>query len=560
MRSGRQSNQRHRHFRIGSGVLDLLWLPESRESAAGVLTRWRDLSGLGHHGTPAGSPAVDETGVPGVRFNGAGQYINCALSGDDQPSTWFVLKRTVTPNLGDRATIVEVSDTGGAFRGTELLELYGSAGSVRDRTLDDGSASYVVAAPKTQLMLNRADFGASERVLLEDGKWKVSSAVPAGAARAAVYCRVGQRLDGAKPWDGVVCAVVRYRGSVSLLEREYIERLLLARASLSLPFSWVAAPDASNPTSDPLSNLPPVLEAIVGRPTTVHESSIHLRDGRTPAIVVTSDLPLDTSTYGAITVTPPAAGDYTLSFTEGAHTYSTTVRAAAMLAPGAAQRVILAVGDSITRRGASGWLADLQVELGARALFVGTQGPATNYHVMHEGHDSWLWATFNSVASPFWSGGVLDVAAYLALLAAPPDVILWSAGQNGYYSVGLPGLDAAITVEHAHLDTLIAAFSAELPDVIHGVSTAYPLGADLSIWGSAAAWYTMRTKANRYARATLAHFGGREAENIIIRGGAHVGIDPVRGYDPDLIHPNSAPGGRDLARAELAWLVAHGGW
>ncbi len=560
---GLGSRTRSTWWTAPSATLKLLFLPTSIQSTAGVVTGWTDLSGNGYHATATGSPVLETSDfVPGVLFDGVDDRLDGSIVMPDQPCTIFLIKKQITNPVGTRAIVFEMSDAG-YNRSTTMLHLFGSA-AARQCQKDNGNASYVFGS--SAVVLHRCEYDVNGRAIHENGRSKGSEVNVSTPIRTAAVYRFGQWLSAqGGPWNGVIYAVAIYAGTMSLSDKERIQRQLLSLAGIAQPFSWpiTAATDVA---SDPRFILPATIPAIVGRPLEIWKDSVHYRDGADASQVATGDLLFDSAPSDRWAVTPPAAGSYALTIAESGFSASTTIQAVEMLAPGAPLRRILWVGDSNTARAGSGWIELIGNELGAsRAEMVGTRGPNTAYTYKHCGVDSSTWVQWGTsatlaggVANPMFNGGVLDIVHFLTLLANPPDVIMWTLGQNDAYSAAEgAALETAIDNAFAAAEILIAAFAAELPAVKHALAMNFPLAMDPAAgWGTAAARLPYRRKVHRWAERVLESFGDREDENIFVVP-TFFQVDPIRGYTPDTIHPNSIPGHQQIAAAFLAWLVAH---
>ncbi len=355
-----------------------------------------------------------------------------------------------------------------------------------------------------------------------------------------------------------------YAGAMSLLDKERVQSQLLDLAGLADPFKWPldAATDLED---DPRFILPEVIPAIVGRKVEIWKDSVHYRNGTDATQSATSDLTLGRCTSDRWTVTPTIAGEYDFTVTEGEFTAATMIDAIPMLAVDATKKRIVWIGDSNTARAGSGWIEYIGNELGsARVEMVGSLGPNSTYTYKHEGRDSWTWApavgsagSYNRAGSPFFNGGgSLDVAGYLLSLANLPDFMMWTLGQNDVYLATEGTLEAAITAAFVEAELLLAAFTAELPTVKHGLAMNFPMNMDpASGWDTAASRLIARRKVHRYVERLIEQFGDREDEGIYIVP-TFFRVDPIRGY-ADAIHMNSSPGHEQLGEAYLAWLVAH---
>ena len=544
---------------VGGGVqwsapgttLALALLPSGIEHSGGVVTRWRDDSGLGRHGTPTSSPAVALDGiVPGVVFGDSGDRIDGAISYVDQPCTVFIACKPGTHNLGDYAYLFDASDNGSTGRSTEVIELYGLSGIRQPQ----GDANAAVADTATLATVRRGDFAVTSRSYWADGYWKASHAHSGRPSRSPTSYRLGQRQGGGQRWDGTIYAVLVYAGAMNEHDRRRIQAQLLTMLDLPPIFAYPTTA-ATNAAAAPRYLVPPVLDALVGVPLEIWKGSVDIRDGADASRYATSDLPFNRSAVDRWSVTPPAADLYDLSIISGSGSVATIINAVEM--PTTGKAYVLPIGDSNMNRAGAGLLPIMAYQFGADRLeFVGTKGPNAPFTVKHEGIDSWTWTLFNGATSPFFSAGVLNMGAYAALLDHDPTHIWIALGQNDVYNSTIPNLDTTIAASFVHAETLIAAFRAQWPGVKIGIALNYPLNADPAIgWGTASARYGFWQRVHRYAEAAIVQFDGRAADGIsliptIFR------VDPVDAYlDP--IHMNPSPGHEQLARVYGAWLAAH---
>lgn len=533
---------------------DVLVLPSSFQETAGTVTGWSGLAGTGVSFTATGSPALDSDGFAnGVLLDGVNDHLEATgLSISDEYCTLFVLSQMVADTPGDYAWVVDASDNGAIDRS---FSLYHAFGSVVARQSQNDSSNVSLPDASTDLVLHRIQFTPAGRAIFKNGEWFASSAVAASPARTITSIRLGSRRDGSKRWNGILYAIGLVSGQISDRDIQKREAQFLALAGLDAPYRWPLA--GATATADPRWVLPAVTPAIVGRPVVLFRDGVWYRDGTdiTQAATWTGGS-FDIAPSDRWSVTPTAVGDTSLTITAGAHTASTIVRAVPMLASNATKRRILWVGDSRTNRGGSGFIEVIGNDLGsARVEMVGTKGPATGYTYKHEGIDSKSWATFSTTGSPFWvGGGSEDIAAYIALLANPPDVIVWSLGQNDWYPVDEGVLDATITTAFGRADARFASWTAQLPLVWHVIATNSPLAMDPALGaGSAAARLTLRRKAHRYTERVIAEYSDREDERIIVCN-TFPATNTVAGYG-DAIHENNFPGHQQLAKPYMATLV-----
>ena len=511
-------------------------------SAAGVLTQWRDRSPSADHLTPTGSPAKSAAGIV---FDGVNDRLDTsALSvAADQPLTIFAA--VAFAGTGD-GYIVDMSDNGSTARGPSLAR---SSGYLTARQgVIAGSGDAYLADASTEMRVVRGEYGTVHRQLWVDGAWGHANGLPTSTVRASAYMRVGARLDGAVLFSGTIAALVVYEGALTEAEAERVDAAI--RDYMRVPDETYAFPrdtPVADVSGDPKLSMLPTLYGINGRPISIWRDSVHYRDGYAPQSL-TGALAVDSSLPDRWIVIPASSGTYAMTLTEGAYEYDFNIVSRAALGGGDASKTILIVGDSNTNRGGSGWLQYLGDSLDAKATLVGTQGPAAGgYDYVHEGHDSYTLTTFSGASSPMWNGGAIDWDWYIGELSAAPDIIVWSFLPN---SVDLTDPAGAVVLLEALIDGAVA----ELPSVKHLLLTPLPGNGDPAIFGGAASRNAFRTKINDGVRTMRTSFGGREAEGIYIANLTHA-IDPVRGYVPDTIHHNNAPGGVQIAEAVYCALT-----
>lgn len=538
-----------------TGSLELWLDPTSIEASGGVVTAWKDLSGHGRDAVPSGGPTKDSsTGLDGVSFDGVDDHFDGPMTlPSDQPLTVFVLSRTV-PKPPGYIWQLELSDNGASGRSLQIMDVYSFRNGRLGERPEEADVGYVYSG--TSLALHRFDIQSSDRVLLENGQWKASTGVPIPLTRSTSVFRLGESLADTGPWSGVIDLVMIYSGAMSEKDRESIESQILTRAGLPHPYRWPSK--QSTEQGDPLLALPDVTDAIAGQAVTIWKDSIHDRDGQTTQ-VVTSDLPVDESYPDRWIVVPPSPGDYTFKVTEGAYEDTTVIRAVAPLAATAPKKRVLFVGDSNTHRGAEGFIQYIGDTLGPdRVEIVGTEGPSAHFSYKHEGRDGWGWKDFDAAGSPFFSGAQPDIANYIAQIGGPPDVIYWMLWANDVYGATDATIDGLLTTSVAHANHLITAWQAAVPGIRQIVSTPVgPSSGDPVIIGPDVAGYIgFRKMLTLAARACCGAFEHREAESIFVAP-TFFQFDRVRGYG-DGLHPNSAPGHRELAVPILTSLVSHG--
>lgn len=537
-------------------TLELALTPDTIESSGGTLTRWRDLSGRGHHGTPSGSPAVSTvSGTECVVFDGVNDRVDGALSLPDQPYTLFLVRKNADTSAGGRKWVFSTTDTGAGLRTNGVLTAFGSAAARQELVSDVGNAQ---STTTTNLEVVRVEFTTTSREIFVNGvSYLGSNLRPSPTVRNVTAYRVGDEAGGGFPWAGSVCYVLVYRGVMGRLERERIEGLLMDRVGITRPLAWPLATVAG--TQDPRIILPDVMHAVVGRPVKVNKFSAIYWTGAHPSLSATCDLPFDRAPSRYWQVTPQVAGDYEFTLTAGSYSKTTVIRAVDMLSPSATKQWILFVGDSRTNRGGARMIQVIGDLLGSsRAGLVGTVGPQSGFDYKYFGVDSKTWADFDSAALAFYDGGVLDIDHYRTLLAHDPTIIVWSLGQNDVYGQTDGSVDAAITTAFGHVDNLLGAWTASIPTVKHFLAYNWPLGMDPTPWGSSSARDAKRRMVHRYAERLAAEYGGREDELIYLVPRTYTEVDTLKGSESDGIHENASAGHLDLAEAYLGPLVYYG--
>ena len=543
---------------VESATLKLALLPTSIESTGGIVTRWRDESGNGYHGTPTGSPTVDTTMVvDGVAFGGT-KRIDGSIVLLDQPCTIFLLWRNNDPTHADYAYAAELTDNGSFERSTVLVDIYGSMSGRRAQA--DSNVSYSYSS--TALLLHRVELSTMGAAIYENGVWKSSTAIPSTARNVTSY-RLGLSFAGNKPVDATECAFLVYEGLMSEADTLAIENQLMAMAELATPFDWPIQA-ATVTTGDPQFILPPTIDALVGYELRFDVDSVGYRDGLVSRSFA-SDLPIDASLASRRVVVPPTAGTYSFSVTEGAYTASTTITARPVPTSGA-KKYVLAFGDSNCQR----WRAGLQEYildiLGTSPIeFVGTLGPDAGYRTKNEGRDSWVFGTaagalggFDKVGSPFYAGGAsLNLASYEAGLSHAPTHMIVCCGQNAAYLATEAALEAALDVEIAAASNIFQAAEAQWPGIKIGLLQSWPLNANPAVWGSWANRLIVRRKMHRLAQ---------RLEELLTEPGVDVSLIPtffqvgigVRPYNSwaDPLHVSSS-GHLQLINPVLGWLAAH---
>lgn len=533
----------------------LALLPSSIESSGGVVTRWRDESGYHRHATPGGSPAKGAlAGLSCVVFDGSNDVLDGSLTIPDQPYTIFMIRKSDDTATGVRRYLWDTTDTGAASRCGSVINAFGSCVVKQEIGGDDASAG---ALTTTSLEVVRVDFTTKHRVLFVNGVWKVANAVPTIARPLTAY-RLGARIGGGLRWAGKLALVLVIRGDMTQKEKERIEGALMDMAGVARPFSWLDVPEVSGP-DDPRIVLPDVIHCVTGRPVRIGKWSSICWTGRYPGQSATCDLPFDRAPQSYWQVTPPAAGDYSFTMTCGAYSKATTLRAVDMPPAIAAKRYILCVGDSRTNRGGAGWIQYLGDILGpSRAGFVGTTGPQSSFSYSYYAADGRAWSDFDDSSwSQFYNGGLLDIPHYIAQLTHAPDMILWGLGQNDVYNQNVYTIEAAITTCFGHIDHLLGAWTAALPDVKHFLAYNWPLALDPACFGGEASTRDAKHRmVHRYVERLAATYGGREAQKIYLMPRTYIGASTLKGSETDGIHENRSPGHDELAEAALASLVA----
>lgn len=550
-------------IQVGSATLKLALLPQSIVAdSSGLVYQWDDRSGYGYHAVPTNGPIVDSTtvaGLTGVKFDGTNDRLDGGIAiTADRPMTVFLLYKTVVDNGGGTAFVLDMSDNGSADRSVQIERLFTNV-AVRDESGDNGQASYV-NSPATAFLLHRFDVDLQGRAIYENGNWKAGSARGNTTVRSPTTYRLGDRITGGFPWNGIIFALCVYEGAMSEADKKRVEAALLSVAKLGQPYQW-PLPRASTTAGDPRLILPPAnlaIHALTGRQIEIWKDAVHYRDGASYDQTITTALPLDESRDDRWALTPTAAGDYNVRIDEGAYNATARITVRDMLAGGAPNKKILCVGDSNTNRGGSGWIEIIGEELGARVTFVGTKGPNAGMQFKHEGIDGATWVSFDTAGSPFFNGGgSLNIAGYRALLAADPDIIVWRLGQNDVYNQTDGTIEGVITTAFSHAETLIAAWTAALPSVKHLIVLSAPLARSALLWTSNWGTFANQQKKNlhRLAERGYTQFAGREGSRIFVAARPFFSIDPIDGY-VEHIHHNSYPGHKQEAAAILPALVA----
>ena len=249
-----------------------------------------------------------------------------------------------------------------------------------------------------------------------------------------------------------------------------------------------------------------------------------------------------------------------------------------------AKTALLLVGDSLTHASLyPNELAALLSQPRSPAWeMLGTHRPeSAAENVAHEGYGGWTWqrfaekyepnpdGTYKNRSSPFVFAGdagqpVLDVPRYLDenFGGQRPDVITVLLGINDCFGAppdNLAGIDARIDTMFTYADTLINAFRTAAPDAELGICITTPpnvRGAafEANYRGKYTRWGWKRIQ-HRLVERELAHFGGREAENIFFIP-TQLNLDPIDGYPVDNgVHPNQI-GCRQIAASLYIWLKA----
>lgn len=533
-----------------AGATLALWLRPEGLSAAG----WRRDDG-GAAVTVTGATYVDPTATSpaGLSFDGVNDRVDGAITvpADATCTVFVVASHDHTQTTASRGRLLDLSDTSATERSIQVTDLFGQRRVERALGDDAGSAAYVSASDAVKV--TRAVFGPNFTELWEDGIWHASSALEI-ASRAPTAFRIGASVASTFWWKGVVHEVRVYSGTVSELDAERIEGELLDRYGLPRPFRWPGA--ESTATTDPAFLVPPITPAIVGQTLSIWRDQIHYATGRRPA-VVTSDLAVDSSREDRWTVTPSAPGDYALEITEGAYSVETTIRAAAALV-GAPVKRVLFIGDSNTNRGGAGFVEHFGKALGAQVTLIGTR-QTSGYSFKHEGHDSFKWETFNSdtevqgTVSPFWNPDTdaLDMAYFAELVGAAPDVVFIALGQNDVYGSTDGTIAAACAAALVQANVIHDALVAAFPGVVIVYCLPPPGNGNPGRWDSESVRYQFRRNELAMGRALLEEFGDREAERIHVLGTSFQ-FDCVRGYVEEILHMNTSPGHRQIAKALVA--------
>lgn len=546
-------------YKARGARMQLCLLPESIESSAGTVTRWRDMSGYGRHATPTGSPATDTlSGLPCVVIDGVNDQFDGALVMADQPMTVFLLfantqsSAASLPGGTGYAWIFDTAPTGGAAdQSASIAQIYTSLVAKQpsaDRAPYNGNAA---TTSSTSATVARLTFTTSGRSLYVNGAWKDANAIYSSSVASCALYRVGNHFGGGYRWGGKIAAVLVYSG-LSDKESARIERLLMAAAGIAAPsFGW-PLPDASA-TALPRWALPPVTYVLAGRATEISKYAVWYRDGTDASLRASIDgIELEKAPPHCWRFTPPAPGDYTMTFTAaGGLTASTVLRAIPVLTSGT-KRIVLPIGTSNFKRLAAGQFETIARELGSSLVqFVGTQGPENGYSNKHEGIQSSTVDTFDSSGSPLWNGGgARDIAGYLLGLDALPTHIPIQLYQNLVHDAQPVDVDTAIAHTTDVVESFISDFAAELPGMRFGIFTEWMLNPDPSLFGGTSARNDFHERMHRVAEEVMAVFGDREDEGIDVIP-THL-FTPFDGWD-DGIHLNVL-GQRQPAQATLAWL------
>lgn len=538
---------------LGVGAsYELVLLPRGLRGVPTIAT-WQDESGNGRHATAAGSPALANVdGLAGVTLDGVDDYLGGAIVlAADRPLSFFIVSKAVTQDAAQRV-VLELSDTGATARGPAILQSNGYR-SIRSSIQGNGSDAYYAYSGQT-LALHEYESRQNDRLVREQGRIKHAQCLDGGAPRATTVYRIGAALGTpASFWQGSIHALVIVSGEPAEWERAQIRRWLSRLCRLDEASTF----PSSGTFSDLHLTLPAVTDVIVGEP-----ASIWLADLSTTVVTA---LPVDFTYADRIIVAPTSPGDTSLAITDGGVQATTTVHAVASLDGAAPLRKVLFVGDSNMSRMSSGAFEFLTAELGASKITcVGTQGPsAGGFTAKHEGRDSWGWNTFANVGpvapgtSPFFTAGAINIAAYLALLTAPPDIIVWGLGANDIYGQTLASVDAVIdTMFASYMEPLVAAWRAACPDVVQIFTCPWPTSRDPAVHGNAQASMDVLHAVNRRAvQRYETQLAGRTSEKLYHRP-TFARVDAWQGY-VDGLHMNQSLSGASAAiRALKASLVA----
>lgn len=561
--------------RFSTAKLQLSLLPTgilaASASHGAAVTGWRDeQSGSSNHvSTVGGTPTLYVSGsLVGVELNGSSDVLEGPLVVTDQPCTVFVVAQTRDDNAGGRAAIFCARDGTDTFdRSWSVMRLFTNS-AARQGQNDNGNASIASSKDQSAAVVYRAVFTNGSRQLWINGENAASNVQTGGAIRSTVKYRIGQQFGGTQPWNGVAFAVLVYEGAMSLREQEEADADLRSMFGIGDPF---VLPGATSQSGDPRFVVPSTTLAIVGREVDFFRDGIHLRDGVTQSLIVTSELPLLDSTADRVKVKPLVAGSYALTFAEGIYSATTTIVAVDPIPALAPQKVVLVCGDSNAGRARTGWMQVIKNRLGSRILFVGTKGPVGNgFTEKNEGIDSTKWSNYDAGAtaeiptgSPFWVGGAgFDIPGYLALLTAAPDCIIFNLGQNDAYTTTLlADVPTTFAASMAHAENIFAAWRVELPDLLFGIDAGYPLASDPSLWNNKAQRDLFHEKMHKWNELGRAYFAGRESSGFYFID-TYTHLDCMRGYpiQPDAtdpIHYNASPGHEAMADVQEAFLAHH---
>lgn len=553
-------------------LLDTPGIIASGAIAGSDITGWQCSTGLNTPALPSPTPPTLYLAgpVPGVRFSATNRYLrgDFASAVTDNRVTAFVGLATLvdTTGGGGRAWVLEL--TVGTASGTSDSVLRAFTSAVARREQNENSAasiSFTTTDPNVQ----RLRFTSSAVQLFIDGEHGASSVVPSPPAHAATKYTLGQRRAGDLAWnDGVLFFVhiVEWDDLPQLDEEERLDALWRAKLGIASPETYPITPPA-NSGNPPRWVVPAIIPATVGTKVRIFKDGMWLLGaGPTSGITITSELPLCTSTPDRFEWLPTAAGSFDVTITGGANQLATTLDVKAYPGPGVPQIAVATIGHSNAARARSGWMQVVGDRLGARILFVGTRPPAAGYSYNGDGVDStwWVhWATSavlpGGIANPLFHGGVLDLAHWISVLAAPPKWILFDLGINESNATALVDIPTVHAAAMGYGQTIFDAARAELPDVGFGIGTQYPLSKHALPWGSQANQLAAREKMHLWAELTIAHFEPLAGDGYKL---IHTmpSTDAIRGYPNkaptvDGIHHNQSPGHEEIADVYEAWMV-----
>lgn len=533
-------------------------LPAGIVSAAGVVTDWAPLPGSNGAALLNGSPTLDtSSGLSGVAFAGATQFLQATASFADNDFVLFVVCKTVVDTGGGRSTIFEASDTGAANRSILLWRAFTSTAG-RDAKTDPGDAAAADALLFGNFRVHRLRFSSLDRYLVIDGINKAGNA-NSSTSRTVTRFRLGQQNNatdpGALPWNGVICAVLGYVGStMTIQEEERIDKQLRTLFGITEPYLWASVPAATNAADDPRFPPTTTIYAVAGDEVRLYFDSSHLYDGKISQTWSSSSAALRTRA-DHVALTLPAAGTETITLVEAGGTSTTTIEAHALPTTGSA--TIEMKGDSNGARAQS--MQVVKSRLGSLVTFRGSFGPVANYTEKYSSIDSATFATHDGSgvpqASPDYNGGgAYDFPGHFTAIGGAPHVRIWVCGLNASHSLAYADVDAALTTDFARFENNRATMLLTNPTIEDWLVDYWPPDRDLAWYeNSAANQYAAHKNDHRLMERLNQQFGEREAEGIrVIRIWQ---LMPTFGARMDAIHGVQAPFGAILGGAVCGMLA-----